>query len=127
MNMLNSVMMLLSAVDDYTGIIIFKDILVVLMVLLAIAIIVIILMQKGTNDNIGVIGGETDTYMGKNKGQNKEKKLKLATSIIGGIIVVLAIIYFVLGVIWFKNIYAAVTVVVSAVFSFYWLFLFCYC
>ena len=79
MNMLNSVMMLLSAVDDYTGIIIFKDILVVLMVLLAIAIIVIILMQKGTNDNIGVIGGETDTYMGKNKGQNKEKKLKLAT------------------------------------------------
>ncbi len=97
MNMLNSVMMLLSAVDDYTGIIIFKDILVVLMVLLAIAIIVIILMQKGTNDNIGVIGG--DTYMGKNKGQNKEKKLKLATSIIGGIIVVLAIIYFVLGVI----------------------------
>lgn len=127
MNMLNSVMMLLSAVDDYTGIIIFKDILVVLMVLLAIAIIVIILMQKGTNDNIGVIGGETDTYMGKNKGQNKEKKLKLATSIIGGIIVVLAIIYFVLGVIWFKNIYAAVTVVVSAVFSFYRLFLFCYC
>ncbi len=127
MNMLNSVMMLLSAVDDYTGIIIFKDILVVLMVLLAIAIIVIILMQKGTNDNIGVIGGETDTYMGKNKGQNKEKKLKLATSIIGGIIVVLAIIYFVLGVIWFKNIYAAVTVVVSAVFSFYWLFLFYYC
>ncbi len=118
MNMLNSVMMLLSAVDDYTGIIIFKDILVVLMVLLAIAIIVIILMQKGTNDNIGVIGGETDTYMGKNKGQNKEKKLKLATSIIGGIIVVLAIIYFVLGVIWLKNIYAAVTVVVSAVFSF---------
>ncbi len=99
MNMLNSVMMLLSAVDDYTGIIIFKDILVVLMVLLAIAIIVIILMQKGTNDNIGVIGGGTDTYMGKNKGQNKEKKLKLATSIIGGIIVVLAIIYFVLGVI----------------------------
>ncbi len=99
MNMLNSVMMLLSADDDYTGIIIFKYILVVLMVLLAIAIIVIILMQKGTNDNIGVIGGETDTYMGKNKGQNKEKKLKLATSIIGGIIVVLAIIYFVLGVI----------------------------
>ena len=96
MNMLNSVMMLLSAVDDYTGIIIFKDILVVLMVLLAIAIIVIILMQKGTNDNIGVIGGETDTYMGRNKGQNKERKLKLATAIIGGIIVVLAIIYFVL-------------------------------
>lgn len=95
MNMLNSLMMLISATGDYTGLNIFRDILVIIMVLLAIALIVIILMQKGTNDNIGVIGGETDTYMGRNKGQNREKKLKLATAIIGGIIVVLAIIYFV--------------------------------
>ncbi len=71
MNMLNSVMMLLSAVDDYTGIIIFKDILVVLMVLLAIAIIVIILMQKGTNDNIGVIGGYL--YGKKQRSKQREK------------------------------------------------------
>ena len=93
MNMLNSLQMMISAVGDYTGINIFRDILVILMVLLAIALV---LMQKGTNDNIGVIGGETDTYMGRNKGQNRERKLKLATAIIGGIIVVLAIIYFVL-------------------------------
>ncbi len=100
MNMLNSLMYIVSAVGkDYTGIHIFRDILVVFMVLLAIAIIVLILMQKGTNDNIGVIGGETDTYMGKNKGQNREKKLKLATAIIGAIIVVMAIIYFILAVV----------------------------
>lgn len=100
MNMLNSaLMMLTAATGDYRGINIFRDILVIFMVILAIAIIVLILMQKGTNDNIGVIGGETDTYMGRNKGQNREKKLKLATSIIGGIIVVLAIIYFVLAVV----------------------------
>lgn len=98
--MLNSLMYIVSAVGkDYTGIHIFRDILVVFMVLLAIAIIVLILMQKGTNDNIGVIGGETDTYMGKNKGQNREKKLKLATAIIGAIIVVMAIIYFILAVV----------------------------
>ncbi len=95
MNMLNSLMMLIGATGDYTGLNIFRDILVIIMVLLAIALIVIILMQKGTNDNIGVIGGETDTYMGRNKGQNREKKLKLVTAILGGIIVVLAIIYFV--------------------------------
>ena len=95
MNMLNSLMMLIGATGDYTGLNIFRDILVIIMVLLAIALIVIILMQKGTNDNIGVIGGETDTYMGRNKGQNREKKLELVTAILGGIIVVLAIIYFV--------------------------------
>ncbi len=100
MNMLNSLMYIVSAAGkDYTGIHIFRDVLVVFMVLLAIAIIVLILMQKGTNDNIGVIGGETDTYMGKNKGQNREKKLKLATAIIGAIIVVMAIIYFILAVV----------------------------
>ena len=122
MNMLNSLMMIISASNksDYTGINIFRDILVIIMVLLAIAEVVIILMQKGTNDNIGVIGGETDTYMGRNKGQNRERKLKLATSIIGGIIVVLAIIYFVLLLVWYcKNLYSGCTVVVSAVFLFY--------
>ena len=101
MNMLNSLQMMISAVGDYTGINIFRDILVILIVLLAIALVLIIRMQKGTNDNIGVIGGETDTYMGRNKGQNRERKLKLATAIIGGIIVVLAIIYFVLLLVWF--------------------------
>lgn len=94
--MLNSFFMLMAQVGDYTAINIIRDVLVVLMVLLALALIVIILMQKGTNDNIGVMGGETDTYMGKNKGPNKEKKLKLATAIIGAVIVVMAIIYFVL-------------------------------
>ena len=37
MNMLNSLQMMISAVGDYTGINIFRDILVILMVLLAIA------------------------------------------------------------------------------------------
>lgn len=100
MNLLNSLMMLVSAkVADYEGIIIFRNILVILMVLLALAIVVIILMQKGTSDNIGVIGGEADTYMGKNKSQNREKKLKLITAILGAIIVVLAIVYFVLTIV----------------------------
>lgn len=99
MNLLNSAMTMLSAVANYEGIIIFRGILVILMAILAIAIIVVVLMQKGTSDNIGVIGGDTDTYMGRNKGQNKEKKLKLATAILGGIIVVMAIVYFVLSIV----------------------------
>ena len=95
MSMINSFITMLGVVD-YTTIGIIKDVLVVFMVLLSIAVIVIVLMQKGTNDNIGTIGGESETYMGKNKGQNKERTLKIVTSILGGLIVVMSIIYFVL-------------------------------
>lgn len=104
MNMLNSLMIMIGAINDYTPINIIRDVLVVVMVLLAVAVIVLVMMQKGTNDNIGAISGETDTYMGKNKSQNKERSLKIATSVLGGIIVVLAITYFVLLVIWFLSI-----------------------
>lgn len=95
MNMLNSFLTLLNVID-YGPVHTAVGVLVLIMAMLSIAVIVIILMQKGTNDNIGVIGGETDTYMGKNKGQNKERKLKIATCILGGVIVVLAIISFIL-------------------------------
>lgn len=98
MEMLNA-LMLMAAVGDYTPINIIQNILVILMVLLSIAVIVVVLMQKGTSDNIGVIGGETDSYMGKNKGPNKERTLKIVTAILGAIIVVLAIVYFVLAII----------------------------
>lgn len=97
MEMLNS--MLISAINDYGPIRIVQSVLVILMAVLAVAIIVIVLMQKGTSDNIGAIGGgETDSYMGKNKGQNKERALKIATAVIGGVMVVVAIVYFVLMV-----------------------------
>lgn len=48
----------------------------ILMVIAAVAIIVVIMMQKGTNDNVGVITGASDTYYGKNKSTNKESILK---------------------------------------------------
>lgn len=40
---------------------------VILMTIAAVAIIVVIMMQKGTNDNVGVITGASDTFYGKNK------------------------------------------------------------
>lgn len=97
MEMLNS---MLSAITNYGPIHIVQGILVILMAVLAIAVIVLVLMQKGTSDNIGAIGGgETDSYMGKNKGQNKERALKIATAVISGVMVILAIVYFVLIVV----------------------------
>ncbi len=97
MSLFNSLIVMLGALD-YTGIALAKNILVIFMTLLAIAVIVVVLMQKGTSGNIGAIGGESETYMGKNKGHDKERTLKIATAVLGGLIVILSIIYFVLNV-----------------------------
>lgn len=69
----------------------------ILMTLAAIAIIVVIMMQKGTNDNVGVISGASDTYYGKNKERNKEGILKKVTFALFAFIIVCAIICFVIG------------------------------
>ena len=52
---------------------------VILMTIAAVAIIVVIMMQKGTNDNVGVITGASDTFYGKNKKSNRESILKKVT------------------------------------------------
>lgn len=71
----------------------------VLMVVAAIAMIVIVLMQKGTNENVGVITGASDTFYGKNKERGRESLLKKITFGIFAFIMVCAIICFVVGVV----------------------------
>ncbi len=70
----------------------------ILMVIASIAIIVVIMMQKGTNDDVGVISGSSETYYGKNKERNKEGVLKKITLGLFVFILVCAIISFVVGV-----------------------------
>lgn len=69
-----------------------------LMVALSIATIVVILMQKATTDKIGAVGGESDTYIDKNKGQGKERGLKIATLVLGACLVVVSILYFLIQI-----------------------------
>lgn len=100
--MLNSLNNLLSAVNnglglDYT---VRQNVLMafgILMTIAAVAIIVVIMMQKGTNDNVGVISGASDTFYGKNKEKNKESVLKKITFALFAFILVCAIICFVVG------------------------------
>ncbi|HAT83547.1 MAG TPA: preprotein translocase subunit SecG [Clostridiales bacterium] len=68
----------------------------ILMVVPAVAIIVVIMMQKGTNDNVGVITGASDTYYGKNKSTNKESILKKITFGLFAFIMICSIICFVM-------------------------------
>ena len=69
----------------------------ILMAIAAVAIIVVIMMQKGTNDDVGVISGPSETYYGKNKERNKEGVLKKITLALFVFIMVCAVICFVVS------------------------------
>ncbi len=71
----------------------------ILMMIASIAMIVIVLMQKGTQDNVGVITGASDTYYGKNKAKGKEGILKKVTFALFAFIIVCAVIAFVVATI----------------------------
>ncbi len=70
-----------------------KIILTVLFVLVSLAITVIILMQEGKQAGLsGSISGAADTYWGKNKGRSVEGALEKATTILGVLFIVLALV-----------------------------------
>ena len=75
----------------------------ILMAIAAVAIIVVIMMQKGTNDNVGVISGSSDTYYGKNKEHNRESTLKKITLGLFVFILICAVICFVVGSVGWGN------------------------
>ncbi len=54
-------------------------ILVVLEVLASIALILIVLFQSGKESGLGVVSGNSDSYMNKNGSGNLNKKLAAAT------------------------------------------------
>ena len=64
----------------------------ILMTIACIAIIVVIMLQKGTNDNVGVISGSSDTFYGKHKKRDREGILKKITFGLFAFILVCAII-----------------------------------
>ena len=56
-----------------------QTILVVLEVLASIALILIVLFQSGKESGLGVVSGNSDSYMNKNGSGNLNKKLAAAT------------------------------------------------
>lgn len=76
-----------------------KIALMILMAVVALAIIIIVLMQQGTNDNVGVITGATDTYYGRHKAKSSEGRLKKITFSLFALILVTSVIYFVISLV----------------------------
>ena len=71
---------------------ILRTILTILFVIDCIALTVVVLMQEGKSQGLGAIAGAADTYWGKNKGRTIEGGLVKATSVMGVLFFVLAVV-----------------------------------
>ena len=71
---------------------ILRPILTVIFAIDCIALTVVVLMQEGKSQGLGAIAGAADTYWGKNKGRTMEGGLVKATSVMGVLFFVLAVV-----------------------------------
>ena len=71
---------------------ILRKILTILFVIDCIALTVVVLMQEGKSQGLGAIAGAADTYWGKNKGRSMEGGLVKATTVMGVLFFVLAVV-----------------------------------
>ena len=62
---------------------ILKTILIVLEVISSVALILIVLFQSGKESGLGVVSGNSESYMSKNGSANLNKKLAAATKWVG--------------------------------------------
>ena len=71
---------------------ILRTILTVIFAIDCIALTVVVLMQEGKSQGLGAIAGAADNYWGKNKGRTMEGGLVKATSVMGVLFFVLAVV-----------------------------------
>ncbi len=81
-----------------TAYFIVAGVLIALMFVAAIAAIILVLMLPGNSQGIDALGGSSETFFGKNKGQSTESKLKKWTVICFVLIAVLAILFYVVSI-----------------------------
>ena len=74
--------------------------LIILMAVAALTAIVLILLQPSYSSGSDALGGSSETFFGKNKGKSIEAKMKKWTWICLAILVVLAILFYMLPVIF---------------------------
>ena len=71
---------------------ILRTILTILFVIYCIALSVVLLMHEGKSQGLCAIAGAADTYWGKNKGRSMEGGLVKATTVMGVLFFVLAVV-----------------------------------
>ena len=70
-----------------------KIVLLVVMAICALFIILVVLFQPGNSSGISALGGQTETFLGKNKNKTFEHKMRVLTVISGIIFAVLSIVF----------------------------------
>ena len=74
-----------------------KIILGIIILIDCIALTIVVLMQEGKQQGLGAIAGAAETYWGKNKGRSMEGGLVKATTVMGILFFVLAVVLNMLG------------------------------
>ena len=72
---------------------ILRIVFVIVMAICAIFIILVVLFQPGNSSGIGALGGQTETFLGKNKNKTFEHKMKKLTVISGIVFGVLCLAF----------------------------------
>lgn len=70
-----------------------QPIFLVIMAVAALFIILVVLFQPGNSSGVGALGGQTETFLGKNKSKTFEHRMKVLTVISSIIFVVLCITF----------------------------------
>ena len=72
------------------------EVAIILMTVISLALIVIVMMQEGETGGVSAISGgnSSDTFYGKNKSRSKEQILKRTTLILGAVMLVLSVLFF---------------------------------
>lgn len=76
-----------------------RIIFVVIMAICAIFIILVVLFQPGNSSGVGALGGQTETFLGKNKSKTFEHRMKKLTVISGIVFGVLCIVFTIVSLI----------------------------
>lgn len=70
-----------------------KILALVIMALCALFIILVVLFQPGNSSGVSALGGQTETFLGKNKSKTFEHRMKRLTVISGIVFAVLCIAF----------------------------------
>lgn len=70
-----------------------KIIALVIMAICALFIILVVLFQPGNSSGVGALGGQTETFLGKNKSKTFEHKMKKLTVVSGIIFGILCVVF----------------------------------
>jgi preprotein translocase subunit SecG len=92
MNMMNMMNMLMVGIwDVWHGWL--KYLLLAVMAICAIFVILVVIFQPGNSSGIGALGGQTETFLGKNKSKTFEHRMRKLTIISSSIFAVLCIVF----------------------------------